>query len=148
MMNYMGEYLRPGGILVVVMPNSVNLRKRLFVLMGRTNYPPLDQMYYSVDGYRGHVREYTLQETAYLCAISGFQVLESRTFEHIAQQKLPPALCRLYQLFGNIATALRSGLVVVARKPDSWRPLPEDRARYFAAISGAVPTPIGPQIAS
>ncbi|MEJ2207002.1 MAG: methyltransferase domain-containing protein, partial [Gemmatimonadota bacterium] len=55
-LNTAGEYLKPGGLLVVVMPNSVNLRKRLSVLRGRTNHVPVDQFYACVGTWRGHVR--------------------------------------------------------------------------------------------
>ena len=40
-LNFAGLYLKPGGLVVVGMPNSVNLPKRLFVLMGRSNYTPV-----------------------------------------------------------------------------------------------------------
>lgn len=141
-MNYMGEYLREGGLLVVAMPNAVNLRKRLSVLFGRTNYNPLDEMYFSIGSYRGHVREYTLAEAIHLCRTSGFEVIESRTFEHLAQQKLPSGVRSIYSLLGKIVPGFRSGLLVLARKPRGWTPVAEDPERYFQAIVGALPTAI------
>ncbi len=138
-LNAMGQQLKPNGILVVVMPNSVNLRKRLSVLGGRTNYNPLGELYYSIGGYRGHVREYTLDETAQICRWSGFEVLEARTFEHLAQYKLKGLAQLVYLLCGWMIPTLRSGLLVVCRKPSAWKPAPEDPTRYFEAISETTP---------
>jgi SAM-dependent methyltransferase len=50
--------LRPGGFLILATPNAVNLRKRVYVLMGRNNFPVLKAWYEEGDPiYRGHVRE-------------------------------------------------------------------------------------------
>lgn len=141
-MNFMGEYLRPNGIIVISMPNAVNLRKRLSVVFGNTNYNPLDEMYFSLGPYRGHVREYTLAEVRYLCEISGFEVLDARTFEHLAQSKLPIGVRQIYLVLGHLVPGFRSGLLVIARKPIDWKPVPEDTTRYFAAIANALPTQI------
>ncbi len=51
--------LRPGGTMLIEVPNAVNFRKRLGVLIGRTNYGPYDD-YYCSDPFVGHVREYTV----------------------------------------------------------------------------------------
>jgi len=69
-LNSAGSYLREGGLFVVVMPNSVNLRKRLAVAMGRSNYTPARGFFENDGVWRGHVREYTLRETS--------QILEGR----------------------------------------------------------------------
>jgi SAM-dependent methyltransferase len=53
------EVLKPGGLLVIEVPNAVNARKRLAVLCGRTNYGSYNEFYYS-PVFLGHVREYTV----------------------------------------------------------------------------------------
>lgn len=142
-LNAMGEQLKTGGMLVVVMPNSVNLRKRLSVLRGKTNYNPLGELYFSIGGgYRGHVREYTLDETVQICQWSGFEIVEARHFEHLAQQKLGPASRAVFLSLGNIFPSFRSGLLVIGRKPEGWRPRSEDPQRYFEAIASGLPTPL------
>lgn len=138
-LNDMGSYLKPEGYLVVVMPNSVNLRKRLSVLLGKTNYNPVQEMYYSLGQYRGHVREYTLDETQFICRAAGFKVVYANTFEHIAYSRLPFGPRELYLLLGKIFRGFRSSIIVIAQKPLNWRPLPEDADRYFSSISSAVP---------
>ena len=62
-LNSAGAYLKPDGLLVVVMPNAVNLRKRISVALGRSNYTPARGFFENEGVWRGHVREYTFQET-------------------------------------------------------------------------------------
>ena len=88
MLNSMGKMARENGLIVIKMPNSVNLRKRLSVLIGKTNYPPVNQFYDSDQTWRGHVREYTLDEIIYICKRTGFEVVSATTFEHLAHEKL------------------------------------------------------------
>ena len=134
-LNSMGKHLKPGGYLVIVMPNSVNLRKRISVLMGRTNYSPIEVLFYSLGSYRGHVREYTLPETKYICEAAGFQVVHADTFESTAHGRLPHGLREIYLLAGKIIRGFRSEIIVIARKPQDWEPLEEDSDRYFRSIS-------------
>lgn len=141
-LNSMGTFARPGGLIVVVMPNSVNLRKRLSVLLGRTNYPPVDMFFNCIENWRGHVREYTLKETEYICRASGFEVLSSTTFEHLAHQQLRTPLRQLYILLGNIIPTLRSGLLVVCRKPESWKALEDDPKAYRRSLARGVPNDV------
>ncbi|ACF13899.1 Methyltransferase type 11 [Chloroherpeton thalassium ATCC 35110] len=139
LLNTMGVFARPGGLLVIIMPNSVNLRKRISVLLGRTNYPPVDMFFNCIGNWRGHVREYTLKETEYICSASGFEILSSTTFEHLAHQKLRTPLRQLYILLGNIIPTLRSSLLVVCRKPESWRAVNEDPEAFRRSLARAVP---------
>lgn len=112
-----GQFLRPGGLLCVTMPNAVNLRKRLSVLRGRTNYPPVDQFFHAAPPWRGHVREYTLAETVWICREAGFEVLSATTCEGEAFNQLPPALLKPYLALTRLVPTLRTTLCVVARKP-------------------------------
>jgi SAM-dependent methyltransferase len=138
-LNTMGRYLKSEGLIVVYMPNSVNLRKRLSVLRGRTNYNPVEELYFSPGAYRGHVREYTLSETVYICEQTGFDVLHSNTLEHLAHSKLKFPLREIYLVLGNLIKSFRSGLLVIARKPADWVPAEIDEEKYRMAIMNAVP---------
>ncbi|MFL5539085.1 MAG: class I SAM-dependent methyltransferase [Longimicrobiaceae bacterium] len=138
-LNAAGTHLKPGGVLAVTMPNSVNLRKRMSVLFGRTNYPDVDQFFLSTDGWRGHVREYTLDETAHLCEAAGFTVESATTFEGNAHDKLRGARLRAYLALSRLAPTLRSALLVVARKPEGWEPRAEDPEAFRRAQAGTVP---------
>jgi len=143
LLNAMGSQLRVGGLLVVVMPNAVNLRKRISVLMGKSNYNPVDEMLFTLEKYRGHVREYTLGETRYILEQAGFVVLEASTFEHLAQQKLRRPARDVYLGLGRLVRGFRSGLLVVARKPANWEPMKTSQDRYFSAIAAGLPVSVG-----
>ena len=53
------QVLKPGGTMLIDVPNAANIRKRVALLFGRTNYLPFDEFYYN-SPYLGHVREYTI----------------------------------------------------------------------------------------
>ncbi|HWW62362.1 MAG TPA: methyltransferase domain-containing protein, partial [Thermoanaerobaculia bacterium] len=123
LLNAIGPALRTGGLLLITMPNSVNLRKRIAVLLGRTNYVSAREFFYSTGTWRGHVREYTLAETAYIVEQAGYEVVTSETFELLASLRLRPPLLQAFLAVASIVPTFRSGLLVIARKPASWRPL-------------------------
>ena len=139
LLNTMGGFLKPNGLLVVTMPNSVNLRKRLSVLAGRTNYVPVDQFFYSSGTWRGHVREYTLAETEFICQQAGFEVVASRAYESLAQEKLRFPFRQLYMFAGSVLPTTKSGLLVVCKKPASWSPLEADNEAFRKATEQSVP---------
>lgn len=146
-LNLMGEYLRDGGLLVIAMPNAVNLRKRLSVLCGRTNYNPVDEMFYAIDQYRGHVREYTLKETAYICERAGFEIISSKHFEHLAYTKVPRIVRPIYLSLVSLVPSLKTGVLVIARKPSGWKPLGMESASYWKAIAASTPSAVvGPAV--
>ena len=67
--------LRPGGTFLVSCPNSVNLRKRFSVLLGRSNLPPIEAFWRDGDPtWHGHVREPTAGELAWMISQAGFEV--------------------------------------------------------------------------
>jgi SAM-dependent methyltransferase len=51
--------LKPGGLMLLEVPNAVNLMKRMRVLCGYTNYTAYHN-YFDVERFSGHVREYTV----------------------------------------------------------------------------------------
>jgi SAM-dependent methyltransferase len=57
----MHDALRPGGVLVIAVPNAVNIRKRLAVPMGRSNWPAFSE-WYGPRVYHAHVHEPTVSE--------------------------------------------------------------------------------------
>jgi 2-polyprenyl-3-methyl-5-hydroxy-6-metoxy-1,4-benzoquinol methylase len=70
----MFRVLKPGGRLMVSTPNSVSLRHRLAVLVGITNYPPVQGFYSAPNPYYNHIREFTMNDLTYCVKMAGFQV--------------------------------------------------------------------------
>jgi SAM-dependent methyltransferase len=62
--------LKPGGTLLIEVPNAANLRKRFNLLRGRTNYESYSA-YYNFSPYLGHVREYTVGDLRLLAQYVG-----------------------------------------------------------------------------
>lgn len=140
LLNTMGRYLRGNGLLVLAMPNAVNLRKRLSVLAGNTNYVPVDQYFHSVGAWRGHVREYTLSETVYICREAGFEVVAASTYEALAQIKLKPPVRQIYQFLTKLIPGSQSGLLVIGRKPQNWQAIQPNPEAFRQAIARSVPS--------
>jgi 2-polyprenyl-3-methyl-5-hydroxy-6-metoxy-1,4-benzoquinol methylase len=109
--------LKPGGNLVVEVPNAVNLLKRAKVLLGRTNYLPYAG-YYESERYYGHVREYCVSDLIHLARGTGlgswriegrnwygrlYQVVPSATLARLADRilQLRPGLCAALFLVGT-----------------------------------------------
>jgi SAM-dependent methyltransferase len=53
--------LKPGGSLLIEVPNALNLLKRVKVLLGETNYGRYSD-YYCSENFTGHVREYSVAD--------------------------------------------------------------------------------------
>ena len=68
--------LKPGGFLLLATPNAVNLRKRIYVLLGRSNLPTLNEWYNDGDPvFRGHVREPVIRDLHQLMRWNGLEVV-------------------------------------------------------------------------
>jgi SAM-dependent methyltransferase len=117
--------VRPSGLLVITVPNAVNLRKRLHVLIGKTNLPPFDAYYWCLGEWRGHVREYVRGDLEQLAQFLGIEVLELRGVNHMLE-KLPPIMRQPFVHITHLAQGLRDSWLLVARRPGSWRPMASD----------------------
>lgn len=58
LLNDLLELAKPEGLLFITVPNQVNIKKRVEVLLGRTNLTAYETFYWSDIPWRGHVREY------------------------------------------------------------------------------------------
>ena len=133
-LNFAGDYLKPGGLLVVTMPNSVNLRKRLDVARGRTNYTPVKGFYDYIGLWPGHVREYTLDETSQIVQWNGFHVAGKKMFHGMLKNRLHnPALRALFKGVCFICPNYKDTLTVAAIKPEGWLPRQPDRDEMEAS---------------
>ena len=132
-LNRLIDLLKIGGLLFVTVPNAANLRKRLLLATGKTNYPRLEAFLFA-EKWRGHVREYVLADLERLAIYLGLErvVLEG---SHHRLNALPAGFHALFiHTFGRIH-GLRDTLTLIGRKPAGWKPYvlaPEMRRAILA----------------
>ena len=113
--------LKPGGYLYISVPNAVNLRKRLLVLSGRTNYPRFAAYYWSGPRWRGHKREYVKGDLELLCSYLGLDAVLLRG-EHHRLDALPRWSQGLYRMTIGRIDSFRETLSLIGQKGSEWRP--------------------------
>lgn len=112
--------VRPGGYVFFTVPNAVNIRKRLDVVRGRTNYPPYRGYFLSEGPWRGHVREYTRGDLTALAELLDIEIVELRSF-HGMLDRMPRRLTPLlgaYKMLTAVAPGLRDTWLLLARRRD------------------------------
>jgi predicted SAM-dependent methyltransferase len=72
--------LRPGGLLLVTLPNVANLRNRLRLTLGRSPHPDSINTWFG-PAFSGHYREMTMQEVNETFSTFGFSVAVSKYTE-------------------------------------------------------------------
>ena len=115
--------LKPGGLFVMEVPNSVALYKRVRVLCGLSNYYRMEHFFRDED-YRGHVREYTKSEIAYMLTATGFDPLEIRGvnqarrpwFESHAPHFAARPVMRVYDAVAGLRDSWKDHFCCLARK--------------------------------
>ena len=144
LLNLLITKLKPEGFIFVGMPNSVNIRKRISVLLGRTNYPSLENFYFSKEPWRGHVREYTLRETITLFRYQNLELVYAKGANMFAHKRIKSKLLRLlYLLTTTIFPCLSEGILVIGRKPEAWEPTPYSRQLELQHTKRPVIRPVG-----
>lgn len=136
LMNDLLELVKPEGYLLVIVPNAVNIRKRINVMFGRTNLPPFEYYYWYPGPWRGHVREYTKGDLIKLAKYLDLDIVELRS-AHNTLTKLPGFLRPIYLALTVVFTGWRESWLLVAKKRAGWTPkksLPRDR---FEKLFGA-----------
>jgi SAM-dependent methyltransferase len=110
--------LRPGGAVLIGAPNAVNLRKRIAVPLGRSNWSHFDDWYYT-ERFRGHVREPVLADLLHLLDDTGFvcKRVWGRNWAGYAGGRARRTLTRLIDLPLRARPTLCSDLYVQGVKP-------------------------------
>ena len=131
-MNSAVSKLRPGGLLLVIMPNSVNLRKRMDVIRGESNYPDLEQVFWSSVPWRGHVREYTLSETKRLFKLMRLEIVRSFTFHSMLETRIKNSIIKfVYKIVTSLVPNARDSILVLGKKPPRWEPVQADEEKFL-----------------
>jgi len=113
--------LKDGGYLYVTVPNAVNLRKRLLVLSGRTNYPRFPAYYWSGSTWRGHKREYVKDDLHKLCQYLGLKKILLKG-EHHRLGALPNWSQGLYKMTVGRIDSFRETLALIGQRAPNWEP--------------------------
>ena len=127
---------KPEGLLLVSVPNAVNIRKRVQVLRGRTNLPPFHGYYWYPGPWRGHVREYTRGDLSSLAEYLGLEVLELRAVDHMLY-RVPRALRQAYLAVTAVCTGWKDSWMLIAKKPPGWIPRRELPPSELKSIFGS-----------
>lgn len=134
LLNKLLRYVRPEGILAITVPNAANLRKRVHLLFGRTNYNHFEYFYWYPGLWKGHVREYVKKDLLLLNKFLGLELLELSTY-HLQLDVLPAGARRPFVAFSAIFPGIRDSWMLIARKPRDWnprfRPDPEEFSQAF-----------------
>lgn len=113
--------LVPNGLLLITVPNAVNIRKRLAVLRGKTNLPDFHDYYWYEGPWRGHVREYTRGDLVALASFLDLEVVELHGVHHMLRRLNFPAR-QLHVAACTIFDGWKDSWVLVARRPTNWAP--------------------------
>lgn len=134
--------LKPGGLFFIDTPNFIELRHRVYMLLGISNLPSIEYVYNSEFNAEHH-REYTRQELEQVLLWSGFEIVKSqlvdtffplslKNFKGLGRGRAPEVksefgvgfdYTNLYdyaklplQLLVKIFPGLRETIAIVARK--------------------------------
>lgn len=119
LMNDLLELIRPDGFLFVTVPNQVNIKKRIEVLMGRTNLTAFETFYWSAIPWRGHIREYVRDDLVKLADYLSLEIVELHGVDHMLQ-KIPRAMRGPYLATTAVFDGWKDSWLMVARKPRRW----------------------------
>jgi SAM-dependent methyltransferase len=108
-------FLKPDGLIMITVPNAVNIRKRLDVLRGKTNLPPFDSYYNYPGKWRGHIREYVRDDLYQLAKFLNLKILKLTGCDHMTE-KLPENLRWLYLQITRFFPGLKDSWLLIARK--------------------------------
>ena len=135
LLNKLLECVKPGGILAITVPNAANLRKRIHLMMGKTNYNKFDYFYWYPGMWNGHVREYVRNDLFLLNEYLGLELLELDTY-NLQLDVLPAYARKPFAAFATLFPGVRDSWMLVARKPENWTPKYAPNPKQFDKAFG------------
>lgn len=140
LLNNLLESAKPRGLLFLMMPNITNIRKRIGLLLGKTNLESFGRYYWTPGSWRGHVREYSRGDLEQLATFLNLEVLQLGGV-HDMLGRLPALVRPVYMTATALFPGWRDSWMLVARKPEGWKPIREAPMHYehFAQSKDWVP---------
>ena len=113
--------IKPGGYLLITVPNLANIRKRVDLLRGRTNLARFTSFYWWPGPWRGHVREYVREDLESLARFLGLHLVELKSCHHMIYL-LPAAARPAYRAVTCLFPGWRDSWLLLAQKACGWAP--------------------------
>lgn len=129
------ETVKSEGFLFITVPNAVNIRKRLDVLLGNSNLSQYEKYYWSSYPWRGHIREYTQDDLKKMAKYLDLQILELEGC-HQMLRKLPKFTRPLYVATTKVFQGWSDSWKLVAKKKPGWSPQTNLSADEWRKILG------------
>ena len=134
LMNKLLTCVKPGGIIATTVPNAANLRKRIHLALGKTNYNKFDYFYWYPGTWNGHVREYVKDDLIKLNNYLNLEMLELSSYS-LHLDVLPKILRRPYELLTSLVPSVRDSWMLISKKPENWQPqLKPNKEQYKKAF--------------
>ena len=113
--------LKEEGLLFITVPNAGNIRKRIHLLMGKTNLPPFEGYYWSPDPWRDHIREYVLDDLKKIVDYLELEVVEIKAVDHmLTPEKIPKYLIPFWKAITILFPGWKDSWSLLAKKPIGW----------------------------
>lgn len=135
LLNDLLELVKPNGLMIITVPNAVNIRKRLAVIRGKTNLPRYEGYYWYPGPWRGHIREYVEGDLKQMSKYLNLEILELRGCDHMLE-KIPAPFRSIYLAITSFIPGWKDSWLLVMRKPNSWKPVRKPSASDTVRILG------------
>jgi SAM-dependent methyltransferase len=135
LLNRLLQLLKEDGLLLITVPNAVNIRKRIDVLFGRTNLQKFDLYYWYPDPWRGHIREYTKGDLRLLSRYLGLRTVELQSCDHMLG-RIPGSFRPFYLAVTGVFRGWKDTWLLIAKKEKGWKPREMTRAELSRLFSG------------
>ena len=121
LLNDLVDKIKPGGFLFITVPNAGNLKKRLNLMMGKTNLPSFDFYYWSPDPFRDHIREYVKDDLRKLAKNLNLEIIKIKAVDHmLTPNKIPSVFIPLWRAITIIFPSWKDSWLLLAKKPKDW----------------------------
>ena len=114
--------LKDDGILFITVPNAGNIKKRINLLIGRSNLPSYESYYWYPGLWRGHIREYVHNDIIQMASFLDLEVELIEGCDHMLEN-VQPWLIPFYKFVTRLFPKWKDSWVLVARKKPNWSPL-------------------------